>query len=278
MKDSNTPGPSRRQLLIAGGVTVAAAGLGVAYLATTASAGDPGASSSLCLKLTKETIEGPYYLDYDKHRSDITEGKPGVPLTLRIRVVDSENCGPLRDVAVDIWHCDALGIYSGYEKASSGDGGTFPTDAPGGSGGGMHAQPDSETTYLRGFQMTDGDGWVTFATVFPGWYIGRAIHIHVKVHVNGTFKDGAYTGGDDCHTGQLYFPENVIEAVAGTGPYSTNTKQRTTNAKDLLYTGETPADGMLEVKYDAGQPAGGVQASITLGVDPEAVHDGQGWP
>ncbi|GAA3115171.1 intradiol ring-cleavage dioxygenase [Streptosporangium carneum] len=277
MKEIDTPGPSRRQILIAGGVGIAAAGLGAAYLATTASA-----SPGTCMKLTQETIEGPYYLDYDKHRSDITEQKPGVPVLLRVRVVDAENCRPLRDVAVDIWHCDALGVYSSYEKQSSGDGGVSPTAlpaaAPDGSGGGMHAAPDSGTTFFRGFQMTDQDGWVTFRTVFPGWYVGRAIHIHTKVHVNGVLKDGAYVGGNDCHTGQLYFPEKAIEAVARTQPYSTNTRPRTTNAQDMLHTGDTPADGMLDLRYDPKRLTEGVQASITLGVDPDAVHNGQDWP
>ncbi len=305
MEETSTPKPNRRQILIAGGVGIAAAGLGTGYLATTASASEAtgtgptptpsGTGNDACLKLTKETIEGPYYLDYDKFRSDITEHKPGVPLLLRIRVVDSENCRPLRNVAVDIWHCDALGIYSSYEKQSSGDGGGFPTAFPtapptgaptgfptafptGGPGGGMHAEPDSSTTYFRGFQMTDREGWVTFRSVFPGWYIGRAIHIHTKVHVNGTFDNGAYAGGDDCHTGQLYFPEKAIEAVAATKPYSTNTKPRTTNAQDMLYTGDTTADGMLSLRYDPRRLARGIGASITLGVDPDAVHDGQDWP
>ncbi|MBB4918683.1 dioxygenase family protein [Streptosporangium saharense] len=307
MEETSAQKPNRRELLIAGGVSIAAAGLGAGYLASSASASTtagsahtptptiPTPTSKLCLPLSKETIEGPYYLDYDKYRSDITEHKPGVPLLLRIRIVDSENCRPLRNKAVDIWHCDALGIYSSYEKSSSGDGPgfptafptAFPTDAPtgfptafptGGPGGGMHAEPDSSTTYFRGFQMTDRNGWVTFRSAFPGWYIGRAIHIHVKVHVNGVFRHGAYLGGNDCHTGQLYFPEKLIEAVSALRPYSTNTKPRTTNAQDMLYTGDTAADGMLSVQYDRRHVARGISASITLGVDPDAVHDGQDWP
>lgn len=288
MTEDTAPHPSRRRLLVAGGAGIVAAGLGSMYVSTAASADETSAAAKAataadCLKLTEETTEGPYYLDYDKYRSDITEGRPGVPLALRIRVVDAENCRPLRNVAVDIWHCDALGIYSSYEKSSSGGGapggGTPPTGTPPGTPtgappGGGHAEPDSDTTYLRGFQMTDRHGWVTFKTVFPGWYRGRAVHIHSKVHVDGTFKDGAYNGGTTCHTGQLYFSEQAIEAVAHLDPYATNETERTPNAEDGIYTGDTPADGMLSLRYDKKHVARGIHAAITLGVDPDAEHNG----
>ncbi|WP_030610909.1 intradiol ring-cleavage dioxygenase [Streptomyces sclerotialus] len=286
MTEESTPRLSRRRLLAAGGAGIAVAGLGGAALSGSASAEEPATTD--CLRLTKESIEGPYYLDYDKYRSDVTEGKPGVPLTLRIRVIDSVHCRPLSRVAVDIWHCDALGVYSSYEEQSSGGGGTptpptgtptaVPTGPPPGGGGG-HAEPDSDTTYLRGFQMTDRAGWVTFRTVFPGWYRGRAVHIHTKVHVDGTFTHGKYEGGTDCHTGQLYFPEPAIQAVARLDPYATNTTERTTNAEDMLYTGDTAADGMLALRYDERRVGRGVHAAITLGVDPDAVNDGRdGFP
>ncbi|MGA6156613.1 hypothetical protein ACPEIC_25005 [Stenotrophomonas sp. NPDC087984] len=136
---------TRRRVVVAGGAAVAAAGLGTA-IATTASAGEtsaasatPSASASasasapsgeVCYRLTSETTEGPYYIDADKIRKDITEHKEGIPMTLRLKVIDSDTCKPVAKAAVDIWHCDALGLYSGYESSSSGGGGTPPTGTP----------------------------------------------------------------------------------------------------------------------------------------------------
>src|SRR5436305_381668 len=89
-----------------------------------------------------------------KLRRNITEGRPGTPLTLRLRVVDASTCKPIKNAAVDIWHCDALGAYSGF-----------------GAGSGSR-------TFMRGVQRTDANGFATFQTVYPGWYQGRTVHIH----------------------------------------------------------------------------------------------------
>ena len=112
--------------------------------------------------LSPEQTEGPYYIDGEKLRRDITEGRPGVPLLLRLRVVDASTCKPIKGAAVDIWHCDALGVYSGF-----------------GSGSGNR-------TFMRGIQKTDATGLARFRSVWPGWYQGRTVHIHVKVHVAAT--------------------------------------------------------------------------------------------
>ena len=119
--------------------------------------------------LTPELTEGPYSLDLDLVREDITEGRPGLLFDLRVLVADADSCEPTRDAAVDLRHCDAGGQYSGVE----GDTGTF----------------------LRGIQMTAADGAASFRTVFPGWYSGRAVHIHVKVNLSGA----------ESFTGQLFF-------------------------------------------------------------------------
>jgi protocatechuate 3,4-dioxygenase beta subunit len=120
------------------------------------------------------------YLDLDKVRRDVTEGKPGLRLDLRVKIVNARTCKPLDDVAVEIWHADAGGTYSGF------------------------AQEGTEgKTYLRGVQMTGERGVVQFRTVYPGWYQGRAIHIHLKVHV----------GGRTVHTGQLFFRESANDRV-----------------------------------------------------------------
>jgi protocatechuate 3,4-dioxygenase beta subunit len=142
-------------------------------------AGGPAAvaSGAVSCVLTPEQTEGPYYVDGAKVRRNVTEGRPGRALTLRLRVVDASTCRPIKGASVDIWHCDALGDYSGVNGARS--------------------------TFMRGVQRTDANGLAIFRTAYPGWYTGRAVHIHVKVHV----------AGNVVHTGQLYFPAAVTAAV-----------------------------------------------------------------
>ncbi|MEU9335088.1 hypothetical protein AB0D49_18245 [Streptomyces sp. NPDC048290] len=202
----HSPHPTRRKVIVAGGAGVTAIGLSGAYIASADTATptttpppsaspSPSPSAPDVLPLTKETTEGPYYLDYDKHRVNITEGRPGTPLELRIQVLNAENGEPVPDASVDIWQCDALGIYSGYAETSEAmnEGelefeGAIPKLAP-----------DSRTTYLRGFQMTDGSGWVRFRTIVPGWYTGRTVHIHTKVHTRGVPGPGVRRGPDRPH-------------------------------------------------------------------------------
>ena len=113
---------TRRKVVAVGAGAAAAVGIGGGFAlnasadesATGASAG--GGSAETCYRLTSETTEGPYYIDADKIRRDITEDKEGIPLTLSLKVIDSGTCAPVRNAAVDVWHCDALGIYSGYEE------------------------------------------------------------------------------------------------------------------------------------------------------------------
>src|SRR5438067_2308343 len=124
---------------------------------TSAGASGTTASTAACV-LTPEVTEGPYYLDLDKVRSDITEGKEGAPLDLKLTVVDATGCTPIKDAAVDVWHCDAGGVYSGFSQASAG----------GGPGGGQSKTDDQ--TFLRGTQVSDANGLAEFQTIYPGWY------------------------------------------------------------------------------------------------------------
>jgi protocatechuate 3,4-dioxygenase beta subunit len=160
--------------------------------------------------LTPEETEGPYYFDADAIRSDIREDREGVALRLGIRVRDAA-CEPLRNAVVDIWHCDALGTYSGFEAASAG----------GGFGGG----PTDEERYLRGAQVTDSDGIVEFTTVYPGWYQGRTVHIHAKIHVDA----------QTVLTTQLYFDEEVTAAVYEREPYASDAGRDTFNDTDGIF-------------------------------------------
>jgi protocatechuate 3,4-dioxygenase beta subunit len=157
--------------------------------------------------LTPEQIEGPFYLDQARTREDISEGKPGVPLQLTLRVLEvSAACAPIPYAAVDVWQCDALGIYSGYEGVAI---------AP------RHVEPVDDKTFLRGTQLTDAAGAVRFRTIYPGWYSGRTPHVHLKVRVGGKAA-----------TTQLYFPDEVTNAVYARAPYDRHPNRDTTNATD----------------------------------------------
>lgn len=269
---------TRRKIVVTGASAVAALGLGTA-LAANAVAGERGdgseagareqesrAAAEECYVLTSVATEGPYYIDADKLRTDVTEDREGIPLLLRVKVIDSESCQPIRDAAVDIWHCDAGGIYSGYEAKGNG------TEIPPSEN---HEDPTDANRYLRGTSRTDRDGFVTFKTIFPGWYTYRTVHIHAKVHVNGEWTDAGYEGGNTCHTGQLYFDEESVLATSVLEPYVSNTAERTTLDDDAIYDDTGTRGGLLKLRYDKRDIAKGVHASITVGVDPEATNTGR---
>jgi protocatechuate 3,4-dioxygenase beta subunit len=152
--------------------------------------------------LYPEQTAGPFYLDLDLLRRDITEGKSGMPLRVEL-LVQGEDCAPLKDVAVDLWHCDAVGVYSGFAGQL---GGLATTGA----------------TFLRGTEITDADGLAAFDTVYPGWYPGRTTHMHFRVHTSGT----------RAATSQIYFPEDVTSEVYATAPYDTRGPKDTPNSGD----------------------------------------------
>lgn len=241
---------SRRGLLKLGGLGLSALATGAwrgqaALARTVRSATAPAVSSATapavrCV-LTPEQTEGPYYIPGERVRRSIVEHRPGTPLTLRLTVVDAATCRPIKGAAVDIWHCDAGGIYSGFESASAGG-------APGGNGG-----PTDHDTFLRGIQRTNAHGACQFDTIYPGWYRGRTVHIHVKVHAGGTVV----------HTGQLYFPDSLTDKVYQTGPYKARAAARDTrNATDGIYQ-NGGAQSMLSMKRTRN---GGYFGTITLGV------------
>ena len=161
---------------------------------------DAAVSSGLvtCV-LAPEQTEGPYYVEDAAVRRNVTDGKPGVPLALRLTVVNVASCRPIKGAAVEIWHCDAGGAYSGVQ----GDSGMF----------------------LRGVQRTDAKGLALFRTIYPGWYQGRTVHIHTKVHL----------GGNVVHTGQLYFSDAVTDAVYRRNPYTQRPSRSTRNSDDGIY-------------------------------------------
>lgn len=224
-------------------------------------------------KLTEEEIPGPYWFNVDSIRSDIRQDRPGTPLSLAMRVRDVTGCAPggtsapaaaatvaatpVANAVVEIWHCDAGGIYSGFESDSR-------VRNAGEEGGTEHGKPSNgaysvgdeqrvttdEHTYLRGAQVTNAAGIVRFSTIYPGWYRGRTVHIHLKVHVN---KKTVLTT-------QLYFDDALNDAVHTAAPYNAHTGRRDTRNDTDKYIDQDA--GLITVT----QRSGGYLGVINLGV------------
>jgi protocatechuate 3,4-dioxygenase beta subunit len=201
-----TEGATSTTAAAAGPSTSAGTGSTTAGAGATTTFGGAGT----CVLIPEET-EGPYPLDLsgdeEFFRSDITEGRPGVPLTLTLSLVDvNAGCGPIEGARIDVWHCDADGVYSGV------------------------SQPGNDTTdqtFCRGIQLTDANGQATFQTVYPGWYQGRITHVHFEV-----FLDSGLVA-----TSQIAFPEEVTDAVYAVEPYAAkgpNTSVRSV-AEDMVF-------------------------------------------
>src|ERR1700704_4395820 len=178
----NIPMLSRRAVFAALSVPAASALTGAARAAPLA---DAGGLRDVCF-LTPQSIEGPFYLDPRLVRAEITEGRTGVPLRVDLRVIDGATCKPSERARVDLWHADAQGIYSGYE----------------GQGDKQNLSTVGQKV-LRGTQFTDSEGKVSFQTIYPGWYTGRATHMHFKVLLDDR----------NVLTGQMYFPDAVNEFI-----------------------------------------------------------------
>jgi protocatechuate 3,4-dioxygenase beta subunit len=195
-------------------------------------------STGLCVLIPEETV-GPYPLFNDiasaamYQREDITEGKPGVPLQLTLNVVDMSNaCAPVTTAMVYVWHCDKDCLYSGYSQP----------------GADLRGQ-----TFLRGVQTTDTNGQVAFATIFPGWYQGRATHIHFRVYL-----------ALDLHaTSQLAFPDDVQSAAYATAQYAARGDNPTRAAQDGIF-----ADGVTYQlpTISANAVTGGYNAVLQVGI------------
>ena len=198
---------------------------------TTTGGTSGGTTSGACAVINSET-EGPYpdrtgmISNQAFYRQDITEGKPGTPLTLALTVVSVANgCAAVANATVEAWQCDAAGAYSEYTT-------------PG--------------TFLRGLQRTGANGKATFNTVYPGWYAGRATHIHLEVFVNGA----------SVKTTQMAFPEDVSAAVYAQGVYASRGQNPTRNSTDNVF-----SDGTTnELATLTGSPSAGYTAALQIGV------------
>ncbi len=194
----------------------------------------------LCIVKPEQT-EGPYFMEAKLNRSDIRtdpldgQRREGVPLalTMRVATVAAGSCVPIVGAMVDLWQCDAAGAYSDVRDAR------FNTVGK---------------RFLRGYQLTDGDGRARFTTIYPGWYPGRAVHVHFKVRVKGDAKNHEFVS-------QLYFDDALTERVHSQPPYSSHPGRRARNAEDGLY-----RNGGRELTLAVTESKDGYAASFDVGM------------
>jgi protocatechuate 3,4-dioxygenase beta subunit len=198
---------------------------------------------------TPQAVAGPYYFDPKLSRLDVTEGHPGVPLRIRLVVIDTASCQPLTGARIDIWHARADGFYSGYR----GQGDNHKIDTTGG-------------TFMRGTQETDGQGEARFHTVYPGWYIGRTPHIHFKV----------FTDEKNVLTAQMYFPDALSQYLYGNvDAYKRKRPRDTFNVNDSLALMDNSHGGFCDIREQADH----YLATLILGVDRSATAwADDAWP
>lgn len=203
---------SRREVVAYLGITGMAWLMAGSLNSRRAVAGIPGPS---CV-IRPEQTEGPYFVDERLNRSDIrsdpTDGRvrPGTPLalTLRISRLNAGDCQPLQGAQVDIWHCDALGVYSDVQDPG------FNTIGQ---------------KFLRGYQVTDAHGEARFVTIYPGWYPGRTVHIHFKI------RTATVAQRHFAFTSQLYFDDALTDRVHDAPPYVANGLRTARNQHDGIF-------------------------------------------
>jgi protocatechuate 3,4-dioxygenase beta subunit len=221
---------TRREALGAVGAASAALAFGCGDSPTgpsTTSTTTTTSTNAACAVTPTETI-GPFPSLVDLFRSDIREGKNGTLLTLTIRVVNAANsCAAVPNANVEIWHVDAAGDYSQY--------------------GTQTAQ-----TFLRGIQTTNSNGEVTFTTIYPGWYQGRATHIHVEVTMNGRSVKAT----------QIAFPESINNTVHANGVYASRGSNPMSNQSDGIFSDSLSS----EIVTPAGSVGAGYAATFQVGI------------
>jgi len=192
--------------------------------------------------------EGPYFVYEKLNRSDIRSDPAtgvvsvGVPflLTFRVSKLSKGLCAPIAGATVDIWHCDALGVYSDERDMN----GLFDTRGK---------------KFLRGFQTTDAAGQARFTTIYPGWYQGRAVHIHFKIRT--TSAGGV---GHD-FTSQLYFSDTLSDRVHTAAPYADKGKGRLPNASDGIFSRQRGEQLLLTTTRRGGGYAALFDVALQMG-------------
>lgn len=202
-----------------------------------------------CVVKPQQT-EGPYFVDEKLNRSDIrsdpTDGsiKQGVPLRLVFQVsqvegsragnVPSDSCTPLAGAIVDIWHCDAEGVYSDVADRNSSTVGK---------------------KFLRGYQVTDVNGTAEFVTIYPGWYPGRTVHIHFKIRTNSAAQNS------NEFTSQLYFDDALTDRIYAQTPYAAKGQRTSTNDRDGIF-----QEGGEELMLQLTPEANGYVGTFNIGL------------
>ncbi len=240
---------SRREMLglmgsTAVAVTLVGCGGGSGPSSGQAGSGESGTAAetaSTCV-VRPEQMQGSYFVNEMLNRSDIREDREGVPLDLAFNVsrVDRGSaaaCGPLAGAMVDIWHADAAGRYSDVRDNAEG----FDTWGE---------------TFLRGYQLTDENGTARFTTIYPGWYRGRAVHIHFKI------RDNPESGQGYEFTSQLYFDDTLTDEVQSQGPYAKKGQRDLRNSQDGIFRG-----GGDELLLDLTNNGQGYAATFDIALD-----------
>lgn len=199
-----------------------------------------GTTTSTDCSATPSETAGPYPYDLSKNsaifRTDITEGKTGIPLSLTLTIVNSnDDCAVIPDARVDIWHCDKDGYYSEYDES-----------------GYLGEEDNTGKTFLRGIQLADSTGQVKFTTIYPGWYSGRVTHIHVEIFIDSVLK----------LTTQLAFPDSLNTTIYNTSLYSAHGQNSVTNSKDQVFSDSYNS----ELVTISGDTTNGYAATFKVGV------------
>ena len=219
----------------------AAAANGVTDTASGGTTTTPTTGSSSCV-LTASLTEGPFFVDEKLNRSDIrTDPVTGavsagirLALTFNVQRVTSSACTPLTGAYLDVWHCDAAGVYSDVSGVSR--------------------------KFLRGYQITDANGVAAFETIYPGWYNGRTVHIHFKLRL--------YAGSTKTYefTSQFFFDDAFTDSVYTQSPYVSRGSRNTRNANDGIYNSLSSTD-KAGLTLQTSKTSDGYAGVINLGVN-----------
>lgn len=184
-----------------------------------------------------------------------------MPLHLDIQVIDVNTCEPVPSVYLELWHCNSTGVYSGVVASGNGD---------------SSDETNLDNTFLRGISQADDSGVVQFDTLFPGHYTGRATHIHVMTHtLDATVNDNnTLAGASVTHVGQMFFDQDLIEAVDVVEPYASNTQQITENSEDSILSEEaSDVDPMVEYVLLGDDVSEGIFGWLAFGMDSGASYN-----
>ncbi|KAK0454213.1 aromatic compound dioxygenase [Desarmillaria tabescens] len=225
---------------------------------------DPFTSNSSCV-VTPELDLGPYYVQGGYVRSDMREDQIGVLAYVDIELIDVSTCEPITTAYLDVWHCNATGVYGGVVGNGNGD----ENDAS-----------NWNNTFLRGIQQMNDEGYAQFETIFPGHYSGRTTHFHMIVHENGTlFDNGTFSSDTTQHIGQVFFDQDLINSVEATSPYTSSTYSITLNENDPDFVSAvtpetgTGVDPVLDYVYLGDDLSDGLLLWGTVGVDLTASYE-----